>query len=125
MDRGLMLIIGFFSFWLGACIGSFLNVVVWRVPRGESIVRPPSHCPKCNASIKWHQNIPILSWLALRGRCANCREPISPRYILVELLTGLLFLAAFWKCSPVYASVGPDGVASFTRIIGLPVVWWV
>lgn len=120
-----MLIIGFFSFWLGACIGSFLNVVVWRVPRGESIVRPPSHCPKCNASIKWHQNIPILSWLALRGRCANCREPISPRYILVELLTGLLFLAAFWKCSPVYASVGPDGVASFTRIIGLPVVWWV
>ena len=92
---GLTIIVGFFSFWLGACIASFLNVVIWRVPRGESIVRPPSHCPRCNAAIKWHQNIPILSWLALRGRCANCREPISPRYVIVELLGGVLFLAAF------------------------------
>lgn len=90
-----MAVLGFFSFWLGACVASFLNVVVWRVPRGESIVSPPSHCPKCNASIRWWQNIPILSWLALRGRCANCRAPISPRYIFVELLGGVLFLAVF------------------------------
>ena len=96
-DQGLFAILCFFSFALGACIASFLNVVIWRVPRGESIVNPPSHCPKCNAAIKWYQNVPILSWLALRGMCANCREPISPRYILVETLGGALFLAAFWK----------------------------
>ena len=98
MDRGLFYILSGFSFALGACVASFLNVVIWRVPRGESIVSPPSHCPKCNAAIKWYQNIPILSWLALRGKCANCRAPISPRYILVEALGGVLFLAAFWKC---------------------------
>ncbi len=95
IDRELIGILGFFSFWMGACIASFLNVVIWRVPRGESIVRPASHCPKCDAAIKWYQNIPILSWLALRGRCAKCRAPISPRYILVETLGGILFLAAF------------------------------
>ena len=94
---GLGVILGFFSFGLGACIASFLNVVIWRVPRGESIVSPPSHCPKCNAPIRWYQNIPILSWLALRGKCANCKAPISPRYILIELLGGVLFLAAFVK----------------------------
>jgi len=85
---------------MGACIASFLNVVIWRVPRGESIVSPPSHCPKCNAGIKWYQNIPILSWLALRGKCANCKAPISPRYILIETLGGCLFLAAFLQCWP-------------------------
>ena len=94
---GLLLILSFFSFGLGACIASFLNVVIWRVPRGESIVSPPSHCPKCNAPIRWYQNIPILSWLALRGKCANCKAPISPRYILIETLGGVLFLAAFVK----------------------------
>lgn len=90
-------ILSFFAFWMGACIASFLNVVIWRVPRDESIVSPPSHCPKCNAPIKWYQNIPILSWLCLRGRCANCKAPISPRYIFVEFLGGVLFLAAFWR----------------------------
>ena len=93
-----------FSFCLGAVIASFLNVVVWRVPRGESIVLPPSHCPKCNARIKWWQNIPILSYIALRGRCARCRERISPRYVLVELLGATLFLAAFWRYG-IYAPV--------------------
>lgn len=86
-----------FSFMLGACVASFLNVVIWRAPRGESIVFPPSHCPKCSSRIRWWQNIPILSWLALRGKCANCKMPISPRYILIELLGALLFVAAFWK----------------------------
>ena len=94
---GLATIFGVFAFCTGAVIASFLNVVIWRVPRGESIVRPPSHCPKCNAEIRWYQNIPIISWLALRGRCAACGEPISPRYVLVELLGGALFLAAFLK----------------------------
>ena len=105
MNSGLETILGFFSFWLGACIASFLNVVIWRVPRGESIVSPPSHCPKCNAPIRWYQNIPILSWLALRGRCANCKAPIPPRYILIETLGGVLFLAAFWKCGLTLATL--------------------
>lgn len=96
-DMPLVLILSGFSFLLGACVASFLNVVIWRVPRGESIVSPPSHCPKCNTPIRWWQNIPILSYLALRGRCAKCREPISPRYLLVETLGGVLFLAAFWR----------------------------
>lgn len=98
---GLAAITNVFAFALGACIASFLNVVIWRVPRGESIVSPPSHCPKCNALIKWYQNIPILSWLALRGKCANCKAPISPRYILIETLGGVLFLGAFVKLNPV------------------------
>lgn len=105
MDPELKTILCVFAFGLGASIASFLNVVAWRVPRGESIVRPPSHCPKCNAPIRWWQNIPILSWLALRGKCASCRAPISPRYIIVETIGGLLFLAVAWKFLPVVSAV--------------------
>jgi leader peptidase (prepilin peptidase) / N-methyltransferase len=75
----------------GLIIGSFLNVVAYRLPRGESIVNPPSHCPGCDAPIKPWDNIPLLSWIFLRGRCRSCATRISPRYPLVELLTGLLF----------------------------------
>ena len=105
MDPELKTILCVFAFGLGASIASFLNVVAWRVPRGESIVRPPSHCPKCNAPIRWWQNIPILSWLALRGRCANCRAPISPRYIVVETIGALLFLAVAWVFLPSVSEV--------------------
>ena len=97
MERGLINILSVFSFWMGACIASFLNVVIWRVPRDESIVSPPSHCPKCNTPLKWYQNLPIIAWLALRGKCAHCKAPIAPRYILIEILGGILFLAAFWR----------------------------
>ena len=82
-----------FSFVFGLVVGSFLNVVIYRVPAGLSIVSPPSRCPKCETPIRWYWNIPVLSWLALRGRCAKCANPISPRYPMVELLTGLLALA--------------------------------
>ena len=75
----------------GLLIGSFLNVVVWRVPRGESLMHPPSHCPRCDAPIKPYDNVPVVSWLLLRGRCRNCGAPISARYPLVELATGVLF----------------------------------
>jgi leader peptidase (prepilin peptidase)/N-methyltransferase len=85
------------SFGMGACVASFLNVVIWRVPRGESIVSPPSHCPKCGHRIRWWENVPILSWLLLGGRCRKCRKPISARYILVETLGAALFVAAFWR----------------------------
>ncbi|HLL03686.1 MAG TPA: prepilin peptidase [Myxococcaceae bacterium] len=80
-------------FILGLCIGSFLNVVIARVPYEQSVIRPGSRCPKCGHTLSWYENIPLLSWLALRGRCRGCKTPISIRYPLVELLTGLLFLA--------------------------------
>ena len=110
---GLAAIANVFAFALGACIASFLNVVIWRVPRGESIVSPPSHCPKCNAAIRWYQNIPILSWLALRGKCANCKAPISPRYIFIETLGGVLFLAVFLK----YGTSGNLAVAALNTTV--------
>jgi leader peptidase (prepilin peptidase) / N-methyltransferase len=77
----------------GLIIGSFLNVVAYRLPRGESIVNPPSHCPGCDAPIKPWDNVPLLSWIFLRGRCRNCSTRISARYPLVELVTGVLFAA--------------------------------
>lgn len=76
---------------LGLCVGSFLNVVVHRVPRGESVVAPPSACPRCRHRIRARHNVPVLGWLLLRGRCADCREPISARYPLVEAATGVAF----------------------------------
>ena len=82
-------------FFLGACIGSFLNVCIYRIPAGLSIVSPPSRCPQCETKIRWWQNIPMFSWLLLRGKCATCKAKISVRYLLVEILTGLLFLQIF------------------------------
>jgi len=76
---------------LGLAIGSFLNVVIWRVPRGESVVRPPSHCPNCDCEIAPRDNVPVVSWLILRGKCRHCGVAISPRYPLVELGTAVLF----------------------------------
>lgn len=80
---------------LGLVIGSFLNVVIWRVPRDESVVSPPSACPGCGASISSRDNIPVLSWLLLKGRCRACGEPISKQYPIVEAATALLFVATF------------------------------
>ena len=91
---------GVVSFVLGAVIGSFLNVCIWRIPEGKSIVTPASHCPKCGNPVRFHDNIPLVSWLVLRGRCRDCGEAISPRYPLVELLTALLSLALGWLYGP-------------------------
>ena len=82
-------------FFLGSIVGSFLNVCIHRLPLGMSIVTPPSHCPHCKYSIPWWLNVPLLTWLFLRGRCRNCGAPISPRYFIVELFTGLMFLACW------------------------------
>jgi leader peptidase (prepilin peptidase) / N-methyltransferase len=79
---------------LGLLIGSFLNVVIARVPDGRSIVRPPSACPRCGSTLAWYDNVPLVSWVVLRGRCRSCRTPISARYPLVEAATSLLFLLA-------------------------------
>ena len=84
-----------FVFAMGAVIGSFLNVVIHRLPREESIVYPNSACPSCQTAIKPYDNVPILGWLILGGRCRNCRSKISPRYPAVELLTAILFTGAF------------------------------
>src|SRR3954452_15866440 len=89
----LRLIESMYAALIGASAGSFLNVGIWRVPRGESIVSPPSHCPRCGERIKARDNIPIVSWLLLSGRCRNCGEPISARYPLVELLVAVVFAA--------------------------------
>jgi leader peptidase (prepilin peptidase) / N-methyltransferase len=82
-------------FWLGAAIGSFLNVVVYRVPAGLSILWPPSRCPKCFHQLGMGENIPILGWLLLRGKCRHCQTPISPRYPIVEALTAIIFVIVY------------------------------
>lgn len=97
-------------FIFGAVIGSFLNVCIYRIPAGVSIVKPASRCPSCEKAIRWYQNIPIFSYLILRGRCASCGVSISIRYPLVEMLTGVLFLLVFWQfglmwATPVYWSL--------------------
>jgi leader peptidase (prepilin peptidase)/N-methyltransferase len=85
----------FFAFVLGALVGSFLNVCILRIPNGDSIVSPPSHCPSCKTAISFYDNVPLISYLVLRGRCRACGERISPRYFVVELLTAVLALALF------------------------------
>ena len=82
-------------FVLGLAFGSFLNVCIYRLPRELSVVRPRSACPGCERPIAAYDNIPVLSWLILRGRCRNCKISISPRYLVVELLTGAIFLATY------------------------------
>jgi leader peptidase (prepilin peptidase) / N-methyltransferase len=93
--------------FFGAVIGSFLNVCIYRIPREISLLRPArSFCPNCKSSIPWHQNIPILSWFLLRGRCARCHVAIGPRYVIVETLTALLFaIAAFLVLPPTLFSL--------------------
>ena len=92
-----------FHFWslsffaLGCIVGSFLNVCIYRMPLGLSIVSPPSHCPHCKYAIPFYLNVPLVTWLSLHGRCKNCRAPISPRYFIVELFTGVVFLACWLK----------------------------
>src|SRR5262245_58260430 len=92
-----------FHFWsfaffvLGCIVGSFLNVVIHRLPLGQSIISPPSHCPHCGYSIPAVLNLPLITWLYLRGKCANCGAPISVRYFLVELLTGVTFLGCWLR----------------------------
>jgi len=85
---------------IGLCIGSFLNVVIYRVPIGQSIVTPPSRCRKCGYRLQWYDNIPVLSWLFLRGRCRKCGVGVSMQYPIVELITGALFVLVIWMTPP-------------------------
>ena len=113
----------------GLVVGSFLNVVIYRVPRGMSVVRPPSHCPTCDTELKSADNVPLVSWLLLRGKCRYCRTPISPRYPLVELVTGLAFMAVAWSVGSfgplpsLLLLVAAALAATAIDLDGLPVPW--
>lgn len=108
-----------FSGLLGLSIGSFLNVLIYRIPKDESVVAPASHCPACGRPLRWWMNVPVVSFLALRGRCGFCGVPISPRYAAVELVTGGLFLAAAartglrWELLVDFAAVSAIVAVSF------------
>ena len=106
-------------FLAGAAVGSFLNVCIARWPAGESVVRPRSRCPHCGRGVRAHENVPVLSWLLLRGRCAGCGSPISPQYLLVELLVGLGWVAAVVAFGPTLTALR---VAVFgTVLLGIAV----
>jgi len=94
------LLVATFVFIFGLAFGSFLNVCIYRLPRGLSVVTPRSACPSCNHPISGFDNIPVASWLILGGKCRNCKAPITPRYMIVELICGLLFLACFLIYGP-------------------------
>ena len=88
---------GVVVFLIGLAVGSFLNVVIYRIPRGENIAFPASHCPNCGHNLKWYHNIPLFSWIFLGGKCAFCKEPISKRYPLIEFINALLWLVVYLK----------------------------
>lgn len=107
-----------FVFLLGAAIGSFLNVVIHRVPREQSIVLPNSACPNCRTAIRPYDNIPILSWLVLGGKCRNCKEPIAWRYPAVELLTAIVFVITFWQIGlTVFLPVGLIFISAMIALV--------
>ncbi|MEB3307892.1 MAG: prepilin peptidase [Cyanobacteriota bacterium] len=110
---------------LGACIGSFLNVVAWRLPREESILMPPSHCPRCGSRLAWFENIPLVSWLLLTGRCGHCQAVIPIRYPLMELLTSGLWVAALdsaWQGRP--GGLGPSPEPWLLAVAGWLLLSW-
>jgi leader peptidase (prepilin peptidase)/N-methyltransferase len=106
----------------GSAIGSFLNVVVYRLPEGLSVMWPPSRCPKCLNQLKPYENIPVFGWLWLRGRCNHCLRPISARYPLVEAATGLLFLLIFWRFGAGVQTLG--FWALFSWLLALSLIDW-
>ena len=109
-----------FACLLGVVFGSFLNVLISRVPKGESIVRPASHCPVCKNQIKWYHNIPVVSYIVLRGRCADCNSPIEKPYIIVEILSGAIFVAVFLKSPNIFYAVSVS--LTFSLLLALSVV---
>jgi len=114
------LVIALFIFVFGILIGSFLNVVIYRIPKGESIVFPSSKCQSCQTPLKWYHNIPIFSWLFLRGKCGFCSEKISIQYPLIELTTGFIAVSLFYKLGLVWNL--PIVFAVFTLLLALVMI---
>ncbi len=112
--------IGVVVFIFGMLIGSFLNVVIYRVPKGESIAFPASHCQSCNTPLKWYHNIPIFSWLFLGGKCGFCKESISAQYPIIELLTAIIFTLLYIKLGFVWYL--PFIAISFTALLALVMI---
>jgi len=113
-------LIGVWLFVFGASIGSFLNVVIYRVPAGISLVHPGSHCPRCKTPIRWFDNVPIFGWLFLRGRCRDCSGAISPRYPAVEAATAVLFVAlALVECLRYGANLPPSAGRTVAEAWGI------
>lgn len=96
---------GAFIFLVGLILGSFLNVVIYRLPQGKSLIYPGSHCPRCGSPLRWYHNIPVLSFIFLKGKCAYCQEGISLRYPVVELMSALLLVIIYIKFKPFYGIV--------------------
>lgn len=107
-----------FIFAFGSIVGSFINVVIYRLPAGMSVITPPSRCPVCGARLSWHENLPIVGWLILRGRCRHCRAPISPQYMLVELFMAVMFTGLYLA----YYAAGPASLAGWWGKVGGD--WW-
>ncbi|MGC8628585.1 MAG: prepilin peptidase, partial [Acidimicrobiales bacterium] len=103
---------------LGLAAGSFANVAIYRVPEGRSVVAPPSACPKCGARVRPYNNIPVLSWLLLRGRCRDCGAPISARYPAVEALVALLFVGTWWRFGASWTTAIQAGLALGLVVLG-------
>ncbi|HIP18200.1 MAG TPA: prepilin peptidase [Sulfurovum sp.] len=111
---------GLVVFVFGTMIGSFLNVVIYRIPKAESIVFPSSKCQSCQTPLKWYHNIPIFSWLFLGGKCAFCKEPIAKQYPMVEFVTGIIFTALYIKLGLVWYL--PFVAASFSALFALVMI---
>ena len=120
MQENILIEIMIAIFIFGTLIGSFLNVVIYRIPKGESIAFPASKCQSCQTPLKWYHNIPIFSWLFLGGKCGFCKDPISKQYPIVELLTGIIFLALYMKLGLVWYF--PFIAASFASLFTLVMI---
>jgi len=120
MPETILIEIAIIVFIFGAMIGSFLNVVIYRIPKGESIVFPSSKCQSCQTSLKWYHNIPIFSWVFLGGKCAFCKEKISAQYPIVEFITGIIFVALYFKLGLVWYL--PFVAASFAALLALVMI---
>jgi leader peptidase (prepilin peptidase)/N-methyltransferase len=112
--------IGGIVFIFGMMIGSFLNVVIYRIPKGESIAFPASRCQQCHTPLKWYHNIPLFSWLFLRGKCAFCHEPVSKQYPMIEAITGLIFFALYIKIGLVWYL--PFVAGAFAALLALVMI---
>ena len=121
MESNLAMVLPIAAAVLGACIGSFINVVAWRLPRQESVVLPPSHCPRCGTQLQWFENVPVIGWMGLRGRCRHCGAPISVRYPLVELLTAGLWVGVT-MATP--TAMGPAAAPLALILAGWVLVSW-